>query len=425
MQAKSGALVSGRYRLEEPLASGGMGTVWRAFHMELEIEVAVKLLSTELLRTPTGEKRFRREAQAAAKLKSPNIVQVIDYGVFEDQPFLVMELLQGEDLATRIDAGKLSPDECLGVIEGVAKALHVAHEQGIIHRDLKPGNIFLERAGDEEIVKVLDFGIAKDLRAKAGTKAGTTGAALIGSPGYMSPEQVWADEVSVETDTWAMTLVAYEMLTQTNPFHHEVLAQMFDRIVKAKVPSAREHTPELPESIDAFFERGLARDASDRFPSAKAVAEAFREALGYAPLGPPSKARVATALQVRSTNEASGTLAEHVTKDALPPKASNGWIWAGFGALVVAAISFALFSPRAGEPTESLASAPVIPSEAPRSPTAPQPSVNPPETSASASVASRRPAATTLVPGIKKAAPAPVTTSPVPSSTNRWGVPVP
>lgn len=412
MQAKSGAMVSGRYRLEEPLASGGMGTVWRAMHLELEVEVAVKLLSAELLRTPTGEKRFRREAQAAAKLKSPNIVQVIDYGVFEDQPFLVMELLQGEDLAARIDAGKLSVEECLTVIDGVAKALHVAHEQGIVHRDLKPGNIFLQRVGDEEIVKVLDFGIAKDLRAKAGT----TGAALVGSPGYMSPEQVWADEVSVETDTWAMTLVVYEMLTQQNPFHHEVLAQMFDRIVKAKVPSAREYTPELPEAIDKFFERGLARTATDRFPSAKAVAKAFREALGRP--APQSKPRVASGARPRPSDDASGTLAARVTKDAVPARSGNGWIWVVLGGLVILAVSFAMFRPHGAveSPESAASSATVAKSEPPAKLTA-RPTVTPPEPS-SAPNASVRPVASPHVPGIKK-------TAAPPPSGNRWGVPVP
>lgn len=416
MHAEPGAVVSGRYRLEEPLASGGMGTVWRAFHMELEIEVAVKLLSAELLRTPTGEKRFRREAQAAAKLKSPNIVQVIDYGVFETQPFLVMELLQGEDLAARIDAGKLSPDECVTVIDAVAKALHVAHEQGIVHRDLKPGNIFLERVGDEEIVKVLDFGIAKDLHSKAGT----TGAALVGSPGYMSPEQVWADEVSVETDTWAMTVVAYEMLTRTNPFQHEVLAQMFDRIVKAKVPSAREYTPELPESIDAFFERGLARTATERFPSAKAVAEAFREALGHAPLAPKSLPRLASASRPRLADDASGTLAARVTKDTLPTRGGHGWIWAVLGALLVVAVSFAVFRQRAVEPMESVASTPIQASEGPRPNSAPVPTTS--EPTPSASVSAKRPLAP-AIPSIKKTTSVP--TSPPPASSNRWGVPVP
>lgn len=409
MQAKSGAVVSGRYRLEEPLASGGMGTVWRAFHMELEVPVAVKLLSAELLRTPTGEKRFRREAQAAARLRSPNIVQVTDYGVFEEQPFLVMELLKGEDLATRIDAGKLAPDECIAVIDGVAKALHVAHEQGIVHRDLKPGNIFLEHVGDDEIVKVLDFGIAKDLRAKAGT----TGAALVGSPGYMSPEQVWADEVSVETDTWAMAVVAYEMLTHTNPFHHEVLAQMFDRIVKAKVPSARDSTPELPEAIDAFFERGLARTASERFPTAKALAEAFREALGKPARAPLSKARSASGGRPRPLDDPSGTLAARVTKDALPPKPTNSWLWAVLGVLVLVAVSFAVFRPHAIEPAADIASssAQVPVKSAPRPAASPVPAP-PPSTSAS------RPP--TVRPVLRPTAPAAT-----PATSNRWGVPVP
>jgi serine/threonine-protein kinase len=382
MLVKSGALVSDRYRLEEPLASGGMGTVWRALHIELDSQVALKMLSPELLQTPSGEKRFRREAQAAAKLRSSHIVKVIDYGVFEGQPFLVMELLRGTDLATRLaESKKLPPDECLAILDAVAKALQVAHDAGIIHRDLKPANIFLEQMGDDVVVKVLDFGIAKDLRSKAAS--GTTDSGMLGSPCYMSPEQVWGDDVSVRTDTWAMAVVAYELLTGVNPFQHDVLAKVFDRIVKAKIPSAREHTPELPEGVDVFFEQGLARDPADRFPSAKALADGFRKALGK-----PSAS----------------------VEDPAPK--TNGIVWGAIGIALVLVIAFAVFRPRATQQPEPEQSA--SPVEAASAPPPAQPSV---------SVASSAPSPTPSKP-----------TSPVrtvrpagpkqPALDPKWGVPV-
>ncbi|MBL8740535.1 MAG: serine/threonine protein kinase, partial [Myxococcales bacterium] len=154
---RSGDVIGARYRLLEPLASGGMGAVWRAMHTELSVEVALKVMLTELAATPSAEARFRREAQAAARLRSPHVVQVTDFGVSDGQPYLAMELLQGEDLQTRLQKrGRLPLAECATVLEGVAVAIELAHEAQIIHRDLKPANIFLAQSGAQEIVKVLD-----------------------------------------------------------------------------------------------------------------------------------------------------------------------------------------------------------------------------------------------------------------------------
>jgi serine/threonine-protein kinase len=273
-----GELIGGRYRLVAPLATGGMGTVWRAHHVELDVDVALKLMSRESASDALGEQRFRREAQAAARLRSPHIVQVLDFGMWEGQPYLAMELMEGEDLEARLGArGKLSLAECVAVVDGVAKALALAHDAGLVHRDLKPGNIFLARAGAEELAKVLDFGVAKDLRVVRPDEARTVG--VVGTPAYMSPEQVWGEEIGPPSDLWSLAVVAFETLAGSNPFADDTLARIFDRILREDLPRIRDSRPELPAAVDAFFERALARDPAARFGSARELAEAFRAAV--------------------------------------------------------------------------------------------------------------------------------------------------
>lgn len=282
---RPGDRVSERYEVLEQLAAGGMGTVWRARHVELDVDVALKVISTESA-SPSLLKRFKHEAQAAARLRSPNIVQVLDYGIFDDQPYLAMELLRGEDLAGRLArVGRLSPDECLRIMKGIAGGVEVAHEAAIVHRDLKPANIFLEKVGDREVVKVLDFGVAKDL-ARAADPSGTTGAgAPVGSPAYMSPEQVWGEAVGPATDLWAMGVVAFEMLSGESPFVDETLAKVFERIIRAPLPQIADFMPEAPAELQSFFERVFSRVASERFDSPRQLVDELGLALqGAAPL---------------------------------------------------------------------------------------------------------------------------------------------
>jgi len=286
---RPGDRISERYEVLEQLAAGGMGTLWRARHLELEVDVALKFVSTDA-GSAQLLKRFKREAQAVARLRSPNIVHVLDYGVFEDQPYLAMELLRGEDLAKRLEKdGKLPPQQALTIVEGIAQGLSVAHEAGIVHRDLKPANIFLEQVGEREVVKILDFGVAKDLARKT-DPAGTTSTGAVGSPAYMSPEQVWGEEVGPRADLWALGALSFELLTGKAPFVDETLAKVFERIIRAPLPRARSVAPELPPSIEAFFARALARQQSDRFGTARELVDGLRQALrGRETLQPPGK----------------------------------------------------------------------------------------------------------------------------------------
>lgn len=300
---RPGDRVSDRYQVIEHLATGGMGTLWRARHLELGVDVALKVISSGSA-SPRSLKRFKHEAQAAARLRSPNIVQVLDFGVFEGQPYLAMELLQGEDLAKRLARqGRLPMQCCLHIVEGVAKAVQLAHDAEIVHRDLKPANIFLEQVADDLIVKVLDFGVAKDLRCKPDPD-GTTGEGAIGSPAYMSPEQVWAEKIGPSADVWALSVVTFEMLAGENPFVDDTLAKVFERILRAPVPKLSEINAALPASLDAFFERALNRNPGERISTARAFAEQFRQAIDDpdgAAVGPNSPRRPLAATGVATT----------------------------------------------------------------------------------------------------------------------------
>ncbi|WP_437339358.1 protein kinase domain-containing protein [Sorangium sp. So ce394] len=271
-----GSVIAGRYRLERMLARGGMGAIWVARHVQLDAAVAIKLMAPEYAASSTARARFEREARAAAQLKIPNVVHVHDYGIEGETPFLVMELLDGEDLETRLAReGRLSLSATLSVVAQVCKALRRAHETGIIHRDLKPANLFLARQDDEEIVKVLDFGIAKaqgTLLAGKETKTGT----LVGSPYYMSPEQVRRSKtLDWRSDLWSVGVIAYRCVTGRLPFPGEEIGEVFVAICTEDVPLASSLAPELGPEVDRFFSRAFMREPERRFQSASELAEAF------------------------------------------------------------------------------------------------------------------------------------------------------
>ncbi|WP_437538971.1 protein kinase [Sorangium sp. So ce726] len=299
-----GSVVAGRYRLERMLARGGMGSIWVARHLQLDATVAVKLMAPEYASSSTARARFEREARAAAQLKIPNVVHVHDYGIEGDTPFLVMELLEGEDLETRLSRERrLSTAATLGILTQVCKALRRAHEMGIVHRDLKPANLFLSRQDEDEIVKILDFGIAKaqgTLLAGNETKTGT----LVGSPYFMSPEQVRRSKtLDWRSDLWSVGVIAYRCLTGHLPFPGEEIGEVFVAICTEDAPLASSIVPELGPGVDGFFSRALARDPAHRFQGASELAEALGAAVGAAgseprPLQPSVPAEGATPLLV-------------------------------------------------------------------------------------------------------------------------------
>ncbi len=323
--AAQGSLLGGRYRLERPLAQGGMGEVWRAWHTKLDIPVAVKRMSPALAASASARARFEREAKAAARLSSPHVVEVYDYGVEDDAPYIVMELLEGQDLAGRLEAvGRLGALETAGIVAQIAKALDVAHGMGIVHRDLKPANVFLARKGTEELVKVLDFGIAKHHDASAGTLPGT----LIGSPGFMSPEQARGDmDVDHRSDLWALGVLAFRCATGRAPFVAADVTGVLLAIVSGIVPRASSLVDGLPRGLDGFFDRALRREREGRFQSAPDLARAFRDACEDTSASPANPSPVDDGKTIDTGARA--RLAAGISSTLPPPPALPGEVLVG------------------------------------------------------------------------------------------------
>jgi serine/threonine protein kinase len=270
----TGATV-GKYRLDSPLAEGGTGSVWSARHIELGKPVAVKLLSPALVGSKGSLARFKREAHTAAAIQSCHVVRVLDFGVESDTPYLVMELLHGEDLGARLTAAKrLTLERAAVILIQVAKGLRHAHMAGVVHRDLKPSNLFLAVIEDEEMVKILDFGIAKepDTPVVEQTDPGT----ILGSPSYVSPEQA-ADDGSIDhrSDLWSMAIVLYQMLTGVLPFSGPTMGSVLRKVFMEPPPRMADVAPDLPPELDAFFDKALAKRPSERFASIDEMLHAF------------------------------------------------------------------------------------------------------------------------------------------------------
>ncbi len=300
-----GSVLSNRYRLVSLLGHGGMGAVWRAEHLGLNAPVAVKLLGASLdAGNPEVMARFQREAQSTAQLRSPHVVQVLDHGFDEATrtPFIVMELLEGQSLAERLhQAGRLHPLETCQVVTHVARALTRAHELTVVHRDLKPGNVFLVRNDDEPVAKVLDFGIAKWQSSDVGNLTGTN--ALLGTPYYMSPEQIaGAKHTDHRADLWALSVIAYECLTGFRPFTGDNVVAIAMSI------NAGAFTPPssygLPQAFDGFFARAFARQPEARFQSAKELSDELRRLVGVgSSVNEPATVMTGTAAETLASGE--------------------------------------------------------------------------------------------------------------------------
>jgi serine/threonine-protein kinase len=265
-------ILANRYRLERQLGKGGMGSVWLAEHLALRSWVAVKLMDPAIAATAEGAERFRREAQAAASLRSAHVVQVLDYGVHEATPFLVMELLHGESLAGCLEREKrLTPERTLSIMTQVARALGRAHNAGIVHRDLKPDNIFLVKEDDQELVKILDFGIAKTPQSTFGGMETRTGVTM-GTPYYMSPEQVEGKRaVDFRTDLWAMAVITSECMTGVRPFDGSTFGELLLNICARPIAPPSSQGLHLA-GFDAWFAKATSRESEQRFSSAQELA---------------------------------------------------------------------------------------------------------------------------------------------------------
>ena len=281
---REGEILGGKYRLEQEIGRGAMGTVWSAVHLTLGQRVAIKLISAEHAQSKEARARFSTEAKAAARLKSRYVVQVYDDGeTAAGTPYIVLEYLEGETLEHRLEREHDIPlNDAVRVTRHVARALSRAHAQGIVHRDLKPANVFLTRSEDDElgwIGKVLDFGIAK-LEDQAPISSRTKTGTLLGTPLFMSPEQVRGLSVDARSDLYSLGIVFYNMLTGTFAFNGDSFADVLVAICTTPFPDVRAAAPWVPESVAHWLSKACAREANDRFRSADEMIEALDLALG-------------------------------------------------------------------------------------------------------------------------------------------------
>ncbi|MGI8704132.1 MAG: Stk1 family PASTA domain-containing Ser/Thr kinase [Candidatus Limnocylindrales bacterium] len=286
-----GRVLGGRYRLLELLGEGGMATIYRANDAQLGRDVAVKVLRPEYGRDSAFVARFRQEAQSAASLSHPNIINVFDYGTDEAGPFIVMEVVEGGDLQALIrDEAPIPPVAAAQIARQIADGLSAAHERGIVHRDIKPSNVLLAPGGR---AKVVDFGIARALSESQLTLPGTT----LGSVHYFSPEQARGESVTASSDLYSLGLLLYEMLTGRRAFQGDTAAAVAMARLTAEPPSPSAVVPDVPAALDAIVRRALARDPAQRFPNAAALSGALQRFIEQ-PGAPPFVAIPAAASAV-------------------------------------------------------------------------------------------------------------------------------
>lgn len=319
-------VVEGKYRLLRPLGRGGMAEVWLAVHVTLKTELAVKFLSASLTgdaeRSRTVLERFRFEAQISARLsaRTRHIVAVHDAGIHDDIPYLVMEYIPGRTLFAEVrQKGPIDPVRFAGILDQIGDALTVAHDMGIVHRDLKPSNVMLvDTPGAELTVKVADFGIAKALHGDLGLDRPqeTEADVMLGSPNYMSPEQLASPlAVDARADVWALGVLTYEVLTDWTPFHGNSIAEIIVAVSTRDFEPATEIKRSLPPGLDAWFSRALAKGPAQRFASIREMVGAYHAALSAPPperpaeVAPPRRPRVAPAVALACLTALGGTAA--------------------------------------------------------------------------------------------------------------------
>jgi serine/threonine-protein kinase len=313
-----GAMIAGKYRVDDLLAVGGMGMVFAGVHVELDQRVAIKVVRPELSHNEEAVTRFLNEARAAARLRGQHVARVLDSGRLDSGiPYLVMEFLDGADLCKVLRrSGPLPVSAAVHYLLQACEAIAEAHAEGIVHRDLKPENLFLIRAPDgSPVVKVLDFGISK--RQSADAKSLTDPTRGIGSPNYMSPEQMVAPEtVDHRSDVWSLGAVLYELLAGHPPFQGHTLPAICVKVLREQPPSLTGQRPDVPVGIEHVVMRCLSKRREERFAS---VAELAHELSAFAPEAARALASRAERILQRSGRDSGTTPLPLV----LPPLSPN------------------------------------------------------------------------------------------------------
>lgn len=332
MDPLEGRTLAGTYRIDARLGSGGMGAVYSATHARTGRRYAVKILLPEVAARRDAVERFRREAEAVGALGHANVVAIHDFAESDGLSYLVMELLEGEDLARRMDRGPLALGEAIGLFEQIAAGLAGAHARGVVHRDLKPANVFLARQpGAPERAVLLDFGLAKSLAPDGDVARLTASGVVMGTPQYMAPEQASGEAVDGRADLYALATMLYEMLAGQPPFSAPTLPALFAKLVSDPAPPLSVHRPDLPSALSDVLSRGLAKAPSDRYADAAALVHAVRIAIGSEAV-PRTKAHVRTPAVSPAPSGAR-------TKHARLPW---GWLLASIALVVVSAGSMGI-----------------------------------------------------------------------------------
>jgi len=266
----------GQYEVQDFLGQGAMGVVYRAYHSELERTGAVKVMQA-ITPDPDTVARFRHEAQAIARLRHPNIVDVYDFGEFQGTPYMIVEYVPGGSLADRMSEGHLDQPTALRYLRGIAAGLDYAHGHGVVHRDVKPANVLLTA---EDSPVLADFGLAKLMQ---GSSLKSMTGVTTGTPAYMAPEQVTGGQVGPASDRYSLATIAYEMLTGVIPFDGEALMELlYAQVHRYPSPPSARHSA-LGPAVDAVIMRGLAKNPTERWPSCGAFVEALAAALAGEP----------------------------------------------------------------------------------------------------------------------------------------------
>src|SRR5512136_324146 len=266
----------GQYQLIEPISSGGMATIYKAYQPGLDRVVAIKVLPEFLLNQPGFLERFKIEAQAIAKLDHPHILPVYDYGEAERTPYLVMKYVPGGTLKDLMAQGPIDPRQAASLLRQMAEALEHAHHKSVIHRDVKPSNVLLQGG---RWVQLMDFGLAKLMTGTSNITVSGTG---VGTPDYMSPEQAQGLPVDRRTDIYSLGVVLYQMLTGDVPFHAETPMAVMLKHIAEPPPPLRTKNPDISPEIEQVALKALAKNRDDRFTHAVDFAAAYEAALDSA-----------------------------------------------------------------------------------------------------------------------------------------------
>lgn len=327
-----GQIINGKYRIERQIGRGGMGVVLAATHLQLEHLVAIKVMRRDLVMDDRALDRLLVEARSAARIRSEHVARVLDVGTLENgSPFIVMEYLDGENLADLLDReGALEIEQAASFLMQCCLALAEVHVAEMVHRDLKPGNLFIARLPDgSPMVKIVDFGISKQI-GSARDGAATTSPQVLGSPFYMSPEQMRADVVDERSDIWGLGAILFEMLTGRPPFIGDTLPEVYSAVLKDAPPNVDSLRAGVPAGLDDVVQRCLEKDPAQRFCDVADLAEALAPYAGSAAQAVERITRILTnpdAVRARYS-----LLPGSAVAGARGPSGGGSWAAAGAGA---------------------------------------------------------------------------------------------